>query len=101
MIEAEKDRAEDRVDSLEDEITALEREPEEWVRDRIDQLDDAIGRVEPRTEPVNDGNKTMYQHLQDLKRECEENEEKVIAERKAKLEARKEREEQRLADLED
>jgi uncharacterized circularly permuted ATP-grasp superfamily protein len=71
--------------TIEDEIYEIDNNPTKVVNDKIDELILACSKI-PNSAPKKSGNKTMYQHLQDMKRHLETDPTNWLADEKARLE---------------
>ena len=78
--EKERQRLEVERDEIRARKTLLETRPQDFVAERLSRINASIARRKnPRTVPSKPGNKTMYQHLLELKDECEKRPEVVVS----------------------
>ena len=79
-VDVQKQRLESELDEIRARKTLLETRPQDFVAERLSRIEASIARRKnPRTVPSKPGNKTMYQHLLDLKDECENRPEVVVS----------------------
>ena len=85
-IDVERQRRESELDEVRARKTLLETRPQDFVAERLSRINASIARRNnPRTVPSKPGNKTMYQHLLDLKDECEKRPEVVVSRELARV----------------
>ena len=79
-VDVQRQRLESELDEVRARKTLLETRPQDFVAERLSRIEASIARRKnPRTVPSKPGNKTMYQHLLDLKDECEKRPEVVVS----------------------
>ena len=79
-VDVQRQRLESERDEIRARKTLLETRPQDFVAERLSRIEASIARRKnPRTVPSKPGNKTMYQHLLDLKDECEKHPEVVVS----------------------
>lgn len=78
-VGVERQRLESELSEVRSRKTLLEARPQDFVVERLSRIEASIARRRnPRLTPSNPGNKTMYQHLLELKEECEKKPEIVV-----------------------
>ena len=87
ILQEDKQFLEEEKTSLETRITYLS-DTEKAVADKLDRLDKALARRTPNYTPVHKGNKTMYQHLEELKAKWEKEGAEIVVAEKQKIETR-------------
>jgi hypothetical protein len=71
--------------TIEDRIYEIDNNPSKVVQDKIAEINDTLPRI-PSGKPKKSGNKTMYQHLQEMKKQLETDPTDWLADEKARLE---------------